>query len=349
MLHLVQLERGAEGLHIRATCSVPSPVQGDDPPPAAAKELKAALRRAFKIQPFRGRRIVTTMPDAGVKLMVVNYEADTERSEPQQILSLVEERIDDAIDQCVVDYVPIRTSGEKRGARSALLAVARRDAVIRHLEFLRAAGLEVEALEIAPVAVRRLVAWLARDDVSRKSLVLHCGAQRSHLVVLDGRRLILYREIDFGEDQAIESLSKSLDMDRESAASVLYRYGVHPDDGGREAWEDPAAAFEISETVMEILKPGVRSLADQIEKASIYTASEWRGACVDQVHLLGRFDRWPGIDRLLGGVVSIPVGLLDPLAAPSFGGFSPPDDAAARDGGIALATGMALRGICDDG
>ena len=46
-----------------------------------------------------------------------------EESEPQRILSLVEERIDDPIADCVVDYLSIRTSDESEGERSALVAV----------------------------------------------------------------------------------------------------------------------------------------------------------------------------------------------------------------------------------
>jgi type IV pilus assembly protein PilM len=342
-LHMVQLERRAHEVTIRAMGSTPLEPSGGSGPP---ESLGPLVRKALASQPFRGRRIVTAMPDSGVKLMVVSYEGDSGRSEPQRILSLVEERIDTAIADCVVDYRPIRMSDEERGAQSALVAVARRDAVIEYLEALRGAGLRVEALEIAPVSIHRLVAWLGREEPSRSELVLHCGRTRSHLIALSGRRLILYREIDFGEEAAVEALAKALDTSAESAASMLHRYGVWPDEEGRRAWNDPAEALEVAETLREILKPAVYALVEEVERAGAYTASRWRGANLECVWLLGRFERWPGVERLLESLVSIPTSAADPLAALRNGRSGRSDSE--PGGEIAVALGLALRGMTGD-
>lgn len=345
-LHLVQLERGAHGPRIRAAHS--APFESDlEALLADPRAFGAFLRRAREGHGFRGRRVVSVLPDDTVKLMVLNYEDDPQRSDPELILGLVQERIDGPIEDCVVDYLPLRTA-EKHGARAALAAVARREDVITHLELLRAAGLEVLALEIAPVAVRRLVVQLSGADVTHNSLVIHCGAQRSHLTILAGRRLILYREIDYGEEQALETLCKSLDMTPEAAAETLWSYGVAAEQAGDRAWDDPAAAREISETVTEILKPGLYGLVEQVEMAAVYTASEWHGASVDQLLLLGRLARWPGIAHLLTTLASIPASVVDPLAQIS-GGAEAEEQGAQREVGAAVATGLALRGMADDG
>ena len=345
-LHMLQLDGREQEPRIRAMLSTPYPADREATL-ASPPQLTSLLRQALKAGGFRGRRVVTAMPESGVRLMVLNYEIDRQTSEPERILQLVGERIDEALEGCVVDYLPIRTSGEKHGAKSALAVVARRDAVIDHLERLRAAGLEVEALEISPVAVRRLVARLLPDETDLNSLVVHCGARRSDLTVFSGRRLILYRELDFGEDETIGALGKSLEMSPEQARSLLYQYGVRADAEGR-AWDDPAAAQEISETVLEILKPTFYALKEQVDKACVYTASGWRGASVDQVYLLGSIARWPGFDGVLQGFLSLPVRILEPLAA-----FAPVDgaEAAGRDRHreIAIAAGHALRGVDADG
>jgi Tfp pilus assembly PilM family ATPase len=228
------------------------------------------------------------------------------------------------------------------------VAVARRDAVIEYLEALRGAGLRVEALEIAPVSLHRLVAWLGREESSSHELVLHCGPRRTHLIALAGRRLILYREVDFGEKAAVEALAKALDTSAESACSMLHRYGLWPDGEGRRAWDDPAEAFEVAETLREILKPSAYALAEEVERAGAYTASRWRGAHLERVRLLGRFARWPGVEHLLESLVSIPTSAADPLAGLTGAGIAPSGSGAEPGGEMAVAMGLALRGMTGD-
>ena len=204
--------------------------------------------------------------------------------------------------------------------------------------------LEVETLEIPPVAIRRLVTRLALRDFEEDVMILHFGRDRSHLTVLWGRRLILYREIEFGEHRAVEQVAKSLDLPQESAASLLLDFGVFPDAPG--AGLDRASS-EICETVMEILTPGFAAVAEQIGNALIYTASRTRGASVDLIYLVGSIARWPGIDQLISSLAAIPVRILDPLQA-----ITGRPDTRLPDGGesapsIVLAASLALRGFGD--
>jgi len=340
-LHGVQLEPQAGALRIRAACSAPMSA-GDAAAQPDAKSRARSVRAALEGRGFRGRRVVTVLPDAALKLMVVNYESDAQADEAALIVTLVQERIDESIQDCVVDYLPLRTA-EKHGARSALVAVASREDVIRHLELLRLAGLEVVALDIAPVAVRRLALQLGGPETTRNSLVIRCGARRSHLIMLSGRRLILYREIDYGEDQAVETLCKSLDMTPDAASEMLLRYGVLAGESSGAAWDDPAAALEISQTITEILKPGLYGLVEQVEMAAVYTASEWHGASVDEVLLLGGLARWPGVDRMLGQMSGVSSRALDPLAL--CGSEESAERFADLDAGLAVAAGLALRGM----
>ncbi len=329
-LRMVQLERRGEEIGVRAAVSQPAPDE---------LALRNPVRAALRAQPFRGRSVVTVLPPPGAKLMVVNYQLDDATDEPQRILGLVQERIDEPIAECVVDYQPIRADAERGGPRSALVAVAREAEVVAYLERLRAAGLEVAALEIVPVAVHRLVGWLSRENLSSHSLVLHCGRRRTHLIGLAGRRLVLYQDIEFGGASLVEALAKTLEMHVDEASRLLERYGVWPDETGTRAQADVAEALEIVETVREIVKPAVYALAEQVERAAVYTASQWRGAAIDRILLLGDFAAWPGIDRLVQSLVSIPTEVLDPLA----GASACVDDA----DDFALAMGLALRGLQD--
>jgi type IV pilus assembly protein PilM len=340
-LHMLQLERRGEAPCVRAAVSLAYP--GDrESIVGSPRALRALVREALRGRGFRGRRIATAMPSSQLKLMVLNYESDGAGDDADLILRLVRERIDDPLEECVVDYRSIRSAGPAQGHSSALVAVARRDAVIRHLELLHAARLVVDALEIEPVAIRRVISRIADGSTSGNALVIRCGRKRSDLTALWGRRLILYREIDFGEDAIVEQLCKSLDMNTDSVRSVLERYGVFPAEESAAAVEDPAQMLEISRTVMEILKPSFYALAEQVDKAGVYTASQSRGESIGEVFLLGAITRWPGVERLLHSLLSLPVTFPDPLSALPLSRDSIRDQTR-RGTGIVLASGLALR------
>ena len=331
----VQMERAGEALRVRAAAELElrSPID-------SAAELRGCARELLRGRPFSGRDVVSAIPADRVKLMVLHYKAEAARPEADVILGLVDERTPEALDECVIDYVPIRPHMERAGEQSALVAIAREEAVLAHLELLRSAGLRVEALEIAPISVRRLLASLPEQS-RENALVLHFGPYRSDLTVLWGRRLILYREVDFGEVPAIERLRSSLDVPAETAASLLAEYGMDHDVSGAGARGELADASEIATTIAQILMPSLLGLAEEVANALVYTASRMRGESVDGVYLLGRLAHWPGADRVLEGLVSLPVRVLDPLRALGF------DDVRAVPAGSdpCVAAGLALRGL----
>ncbi len=343
-LKLVQFERGDGRVKLRASVTIPHGFDGDllvERP----KQLKALLERMLRDRGFRGRKIVSALPAEKLKLMVVNYKREASQAEAKTILGRVEERIGESPRGWVVDYLPIRTSGELHGEKSALVAVARESDVIEHLELLHAAGLVVDALEIVPVAVRRLVGWLSRED--ENPLVVHCDGKNTYLIALWGRRLILYREIEFGEDALVESLEKALGMDPEAARTALRDYGIATGQVpvGRVA-HDPAQTLEISEAIREILKPAFNGLAEQIRKATTYTSSVARGASVDRLLLLGAPTRWPGAAALLEQLLALPVETLDTANLSPEGQHAPVEADTSAD--LAVAAGLALRGLWED-
>lgn len=345
-LHLVQMEGGGERARTLAVASIAYPADRGSTL-GSPRTLKALIAKALKGRGFRGRRVVTAIPPDQVKLMVLNYQVARDETEPQVILRLAGERTQESLADCVVDYLPIRQEAEKNAETSALVSIAREEAVIGYLEVLRSAGLRVEALEVGPVAVCRLVTWLMGDSSRENVLVIHLGRQRSYLTVLCGQRLILYREIDFGEDQAIEQLAKSLDMSSPSAASVLREFGVFPDLDRGIGESELASAREIRQTVTEILQPSFHAVAEQVANALGYTALRTRGESIDLVYLLGGVTCWTGADLLLATLLSIPVRILDPLAT-----VPAARDASVRDGtdsttSLAVAAGLALRGMAN--
>ncbi len=355
-VHLVQVERAGGGLRLREACSVPH--GGDlDALLASGPELKRLFSSVLRGSRFKGRHVVTTPPPEALRLMVLSYAVEEERSEPEQILALTRERVRDELDAYVVDYMPIRAGEGQEGERSAIVAVAREDAVIEHLERLRGAGLIVEALDVAPAAVRRLVTTATRPDREGHeggvALVLRLGSELTELSVVAGRRLLLYREIETGTHTLAAAAAKGLDCEEEAAIELIEAFGVGSDGGGdgdaplqfvAGLEEDELGEAAFTNTLREVLRPALRGLAEQAHKAIAYAAFQMRGTPIDRVLLIEGGFHCPGLDGLLSEMLQLPVQPLRPLAyLPS----APHHASLANDGRLTLALGHALRGMSD--
>jgi type IV pilus assembly protein PilM len=350
-IRIAQLEKKQGVVSIRDVSSLklPSPAEEILADPNDSRRI---FNEAFGRGRFKGHRVVTHVPSALLRLMVLNYTADTKASESSQILDLAQERIRGNLDDYVIDYVPIRTSGERTGERSALVAVAPEEPVIEHLERLRRAGLVVEALEIAPVSVRRLVAHLPSQA---SSIVLLIRFQRSatELTVLSGKRLLLFREVEGGYGSILSAAAKAMECDESTASDLLQSYGVGDmtDSERIEPRLDPEAAQELAQatdgivtTLRETVRPALRQVVDQAHKAVSYAAFQTRGQSLDKVYVLDGDQTCAGLEELLSEMLQLPVELLDPAecldSAPELTGR-------ARVRESAVAIGMALRGFDD--
>ncbi len=339
-VHLVQLEASDTALPaVRARASVPVDCSRhellDDP-----KKLRAVLRNAMASAGFSGRKAVVAVPSGMFRTFSINYHASGDHGDAAAVLRVMEDRLSGPLSDYVIDYLPVNTRS-KNNERLALVAVAERKLVIHILDALRKAGLEVDALEIGPVAISRLVGIMPTEEDNRNVLVINSGREASYLTLICGSDLLFDQQIEFGETTLIQQLADTLDLPPEMARGLMERSGVDSDSTGG---EDPG----VIKTVSEILKPPFMRLVEEIRRVCLYAAAETRGGAVGQVYLLGSIARWPGAARMLASMADVSVANVpDPLA-----GISGREDnvtKVAQSPEIAVATGLALRGLESNG
>ena len=319
---------------VRGWASVPLP-HGDDVLDSP-KRLGLLLRKALSSGGFKGRRVVSAMPHGKVRIHSVTYRPTRERSAADEILSLMQERLDGPLADHVLDFLPVR-DGTADGERLALVAVSSRADVLSYLELLQRTGLEVVALEVGPAAIRRLVCAMSPAGEPENVLVINAGDRASFMTMISGRRLLFDQEIDFGERKLIELVANSLDMPEQIVRDVVTKGAL--DTASSRGSQDAALASAI----VEILRPELKRLVAEIERGFLYAASESRGIGARRVYLVGSLARWPGADRQLAAIARIPVAMPDPLGAlpPEARRVVPPHAIPE----IAVATGLALRGV----
>ena len=347
-MHLVQLEAATGGkLAVRAKASLD--IKG------SRRELlqqphqfRSLVKRALAADRFQGNKAVLALPSGMFRTISVNYQfAGPAKDEPAAVLRAMKGRLDGDLGRYVLDYMPVG-GRSKSDEKLALVAVSERDKVVNFLELARKAGLDTTALEIGPLAISRLTSAVSEDSGEATVLVVNSGRRASYLTLISGNDLLFDQEVAIGEHSLVQHICETLDMPEETARHLLSRTGVSPGEN------EDAVAVALDEsglmnTLSEILKPQFMKLVEEIKRAFLYAASETRGRSVTQVYLLGSIARWPGAEQLLTNLSGSRVSKIpNPLAL--FPSSESTEDAGAHFAPeIAVATGLALRGMITNG
>ena len=346
-IHLVQLETLADGtIGIRAQESLTYPGVRAEliSAPAAIRKL---VRRAMRSGNFRGRAVVSAMPPEHVRIMSVSYPANAATSEAGSIAQLMADRVDGALSDYVIDYVPVKM-GSRDGNRLALVAISRLEHVNSYLDCLASAGLHVDFLEIGPIAIKRLVQFGPASKQIDNVLVIDIGDTTSHLTTISGHQLLADQELQFGEKRVLEALAKPLDLPTNIAKELMLKNGL---DSARNSIGEVDDDFdaETSAILVEIIKPEFLKLVREIERAFLFAESESQGDGQRKIFIVGGMALWPGAAALLSSLARIPVEILGcdhmPFAKDTASVETLTDQQAAE---MSTAVGLALRGMSAD-
>ncbi len=307
------------------------------------KNLKKLLSQTLKQNGFIGKQVVAVMPSDKLKITPVTYKSNVQ-SVDEEILKMLSSRLEGDVSDYLIDYLPVRSNpGDEE--HLVLAAIARRNEVMDYLQVLNQSGLSVASLDIGPAALRRLICSLYDGKEAETILVINAGIARSYLTIISGRRLLFDQPVSFGEQMLVESLSSSLEMPLDVCRDLMLRHGFNKPDGPQ-AQVDSSSDGDISQTLLEIIKPSFIKLIEEINRVLIYTASETHGSPVSKICLLGSIARWSGADRLLRELINIPLSSKQPGFADIFQDATGDSVSwSKRIPEFAIATGLALRGI----
>ncbi len=340
-INLVQLGKNFNGeIVLKSCCSVRYDNTREELL-SSPKNLRPILRQAVKEHGFKGKKIVTSMPSSDVRIISINYSKSKGGDDSQAILQALKDRVDEDLSQYVIDYLPVRAT-EKDNEQLALVAIVKRDLVISYLELFRYSGFQVEALEIRPAAIKRLVYSTHVKEDYGNVLVINFGGDKSFITITSGRRLLFDQQLNFGANVLVEKMAKVLEMSKEATLDLIQKHGFDVDDEARSsqlAYGDE----DIAKTLLDIARPVLSELIEEINRILIFAASENHGESITKIYLLGSLSHWKGVDKYLDKKLKISVQALSNPLEPfytsstdnNFGNKHSPD--------LAIATGLALR------
>ena len=344
-VHMVQFDNPHRPV-LRATASLDYDGSRSDLL-AEPKRLRALLRRGLRSADFSGRHAVVAVPVGLFRTVSINYLASKDQDD-EAVLRVMRERLDGDLSEYVLDYMPVK-SRSNTNERLALVAVCERKPVVKLLDNLRLAGLAVDALEIGPIAIARLVNSTVNDEVSDDEssnvLVVNSGRTASYLTLISGDDLLFDQQVSFGENELVDHLTNTLDLPETAARDLMLRVGLEPSANTEGAGTQET---DLSQTVAQILKPRFLTLVDEIKRVCLYAAAETRGGGVNKIYLLGSLAHWQGADSLLSSLSDMQVtSITDPLQV--FDTNKRSEGLGRATPELSVATGLALRGQDVDG
>ena len=233
---------------------------------ASPKRLKSLIGDGLKEKKFKGRRVAALMPWDDVKIVLLTYKA-TVHDVDAEVVRMLDNRIEGSIGDYVVDYVPVRSNPSDE-EHMVVATLSSRAKVNTLLQALIEAGLEVDSLDIAPTALRRIVSALYTGHAADNVLMINCYHDDSYLTVISGRRLLFNQSVDFCERMLLERIASELDITIESALNLVLNSGFQKHQTLALGCGDDEP--NTSSTLLEIVKPCFLGLVGNQPGTGIY-------------------------------------------------------------------------------
>lgn len=312
--------------------------------------LKTLIKKSYKNRKFTSRKVVTSVPSLYLLIMFLNYQLGKNENDAESLITALKRRIKVDLNDWVIDYLPIKPDAIERSERMALVAMAKLEFVEQYLDFLGDCGFEVVAMEIGPVAIKRLINTLTIAGKPQKVMTINFGKQISFLTVIWNNELLFDRKLDFGMSTIIDVVAKGFDVKPNVALELLHKFGLDEEQALMKSSgnfdldvEDNDNDASIKNAIYDIVQPAFVNLAAEIRDIMVYIASETRGGAVEQIYLMGSLARLAGIDQVVDKLISIPVKILNPFYGIEVEDVSNTLYDLGPVAGVAVATGLALR------
>ena len=170
----------------------------------------------------------------------------------------------------------------------------RKELVNRHLQFFTGSGLNVDLVQMNPLAVYN--AMYHDKRIKGTTMIVDLGAENTDLIIAEGETIWL-RSIPIGGNNFTESLVKSFKL-KFAKAEELKRN---------------AATSKYGRQILQAMRPVFADLVAEIQRSIGFYASVHRDSRIARVIALGGTFRLPGLQKYLQQNLQLEVARIDRL------------------------------------
>jgi type IV pilus assembly protein PilM len=214
---------------------------------------------------------------------------------PFQVQDLLPVPVADAI----LDFYPVSESiGENGPVINGLLVAAVKDAVLANVKAAELAGLNPVGMDLIPFALARVH---LRGNVSRGAVALiDIGATTTNVIIAKGGTPQFMRIIPAGSEDINKALITKFQLSKHDAEQAKRVLGLNV-----------ANAAAAQRPVIEATYEAAMQLLTSLRNTLNYYANAHQQDPIGRIVLTGGGSRLIGLDRVLGELTHLPVGVED--------------------------------------
>ena len=172
----------------------------------------------------------------------------------------------------------------------------RKDLVNRQIGFFTDHGLNVQVVQMSPLAVYNGMYY--DDRIHETAMFMDSGAENTDLIIADGQTVWL-RTLPIGGNNFTETLAKSFKLSFAKAEELKRN----------------AATSKYAKQIFQAMRPVFADLVAEIQRSIGFYASVHRDARINRIIALGGTFQLPGLQKYLQQNLQLPVEKLDGFRA----------------------------------
>lgn len=228
----------------------------------------------------------------------------TDPSQVRQMIGFEAQQVVPAIEEACWDFQLFPSGGG--GDLEAMILAIKKENVREVLAACSKAGLAVEAVELAPMALINAFRY-NYPDWEGATLILDVGARSTNILIVEGTR-IFCRVVPLGGAAVTQAIATDLQESFAGAETLKKAKGfIHP--GG--SYEDPAD--EIAARISKLSRGVVTRLHNEVERSVTFYRSQQGGGRPTQVLLSGGAASSGLLDFFFREKLKIPVQYFQPF------------------------------------
>ena len=342
---MLQLEPTKAGLYAVAAGyhNFPGNLEANDP---QRREFTIqAVRKLLREKNFRGRRVVSALPDSEVVIRTVRLAQLPGDHMEETVRYEAAEKLPFSMDLARLQCLPAGRIHQGNEVRNEVIVLAVQNELInQHIKLLSEMSLEPVAIDIGPTALFRCFErfLLRREDENEVSFIVDIGAANTKVIIGHGAEIAFVKIIEMGTRSILEAVGERMNISAAEASGLWRRTS-----DGSEGEEDQTsnANGELADEVFDAARPVLSELGKEISLCLRYHGVMFRGYRPKLVRLTGGGANCPRTTEFLSGASALPVEPADPFRHTNTAGIDVQGNRRKPAPIWAVSAGLALRGM----
>jgi len=301
---------------------------------ASAEALSVAIKSLLSTSRIRGNRVVTALGGEAVIVRELKLPEMPEAELEQAVAYEAERYLPYGVRDVSRDF-QVLGKAQEEGQLEILLVAARKEVVNRQLAALQMTGLSAGILDVAPFSMLRAV---GRQNGHPGTIVyVDLGAESSDIIIMEGERLRLARNISTGGNAVTKAIAEALSLELPAAQTLK-------EDRAQLVLEGQQPADPTIMHLHDAILPVINSIFTEVRRSLDYYQTRSRGQAITKVVLTGGTAKLRNLAPFLSEELGLPVEIGNPFASFKTEAALPQEYLTDIAPMMAVAVGLALRG-----